>query len=364
RDAALADALLAVDRDEVRPAVALRAGERVLEQLELVVAADERRHRDPREHSSIRAGRCPGPDRLIPATHLDRADVLDLDPAEREPMCRGAEQDLSRLGKLLEARCDVDRLAGRERRVAGAGHDLSGLDSDAGAQLEALNAVEDLERGANRALRVVLVRLGHAERGHDGVAGELLDRPAVGLDAARHLVEEPRDTATHDLRVARGDERRGVDEVDEQDRGEFALHPSIVRTIRTPFTIPAVLDPQVFKAYDVRGVYPAEIDEEGARAIGCADAELFEPEPTAVGGDSALLDIRDRALSPSAMPRDQVPGQVREEDVFPAFVDKVLSFVDVDQIRKQRVVIDAANGMGGVMIPSVLERIPIDAVPY
>ncbi|TML12044.1 MAG: hypothetical protein E6G31_10395, partial [Actinobacteria bacterium] len=114
------------------------------------------------------------------------------------------------------------------------------------------------------------------------------------------MVEEPRDTATHDLGVARGDERRGVDEVDEQDRGEFALHPSIVRTIRTPFTIPAVLDPKVFKAYDVRGVYPAEIDEEGARAIGRAYVEQFEPERIAVGRDM-------RSSSPS-MARAAIEG--------------------------------------------------------
>ena len=66
-----------------------------------------------------------------------------------------------------------------------------------------------------------------------------------------------------------------------------------------------------------------------------------------------------------ATPRAPGPeGQVREEDVFPAFVDKVLSFIDLDEVERQRVVIDAANGMAGVMLPPVLERIPIDAVPY
>src|SRR5690242_21891420 len=39
-----------------------------------------------------------------------------------------------------------------------------------------------------------------------------------------------------------------------------------VRTIQKAFSIPAVLDPKVFKAYDVRGIYPAEIDEDGARS--------------------------------------------------------------------------------------------------
>jgi phosphomannomutase len=83
-----------------------------------------------------------------------------------------------------------------------------------------------------------------------------------------------------------------------------------------------------------------------------------------VGGDSGLLDIRDRAVSPSDRSECQALGHVQKEDVFPGFVDKVLSFVDVDQIGQQRVVIDAANGMGGVMLPPVLERISIDAVPY
>ena len=36
----------------------------------------------------------------------------------------------------------------------------------------------------------------------------------------------------------------------------------------------------------------------------------------------------------------------------------------LDEVERRRVVIDAANGMAGVMLPPVLERIPIDAVPY
>ena len=46
-----------------------------------------------------------------------------------------------------------------------------------------------------------------------------------------------------------------------------------------------MLDPKVFKAYDVRGIYPAELDEEGAYAIGRAYVEQFEPSSIAVGRD-------------------------------------------------------------------------------
>ncbi|HXV57589.1 MAG TPA: phosphomannomutase/phosphoglucomutase [Gaiellaceae bacterium] len=48
------------------------------------------------------------------------------------------------------------------------------------------------------------------------------------------------------------------------------------------------LDPKVFKAYDVRGIYPSELDEEGARAIGRAYVEQFEPKAIAVGRDMRL----------------------------------------------------------------------------
>ena len=58
-------------------------------------------------------------------------------------------------------------------------------------------------------------------------------------------------------------------------------------------------------------------------------------------------------------------GTVREEDVFPAFVDKVLSFIDIDEVPPLSLVIDAANGMAGVMLPPVLERLPqLEVQPF
>ena len=79
-----------------------------------------------------------------------------------------------------------------------------------------------------------------------------------------------------------------------------------------------------------------------------------------VGGDSGLLDIRDRAERGFGEPARR--GEVTAHDIYPAFVDRVLSFVDVEAMRPLRVVIDAANGMAGAMLPPVLDRLPIDAV--
>jgi phosphomannomutase len=83
-----------------------------------------------------------------------------------------------------------------------------------------------------------------------------------------------------------------------------------------------------------------------------------------VGSDSGLLDVRDRALghvegqTPDATKR----GEVSQEDIWPAYVERVLSFIDVEALAPLRVVIDAANGMAGVMLPPVLDRLPIEAV--
>ncbi len=49
-----------------------------------------------------------------------------------------------------------------------------------------------------------------------------------------------------------------------------------------------MLDPKVFKAYDIRGIYPAELDEEGAEAVGRAFVEVFEPKRIAVGHDMRI----------------------------------------------------------------------------
>ena len=51
-------------------------------------------------------------------------------------------------------------------------------------------------------------------------------------------------------------------------------------------------------------------------------------------------------------------GSLTEQNVLDDFVDHVLSFVDVDAIRPLRVVADTANGMGGLVVPAVFDRIP------
>ena len=51
-------------------------------------------------------------------------------------------------------------------------------------------------------------------------------------------------------------------------------------------------------------------------------------------------------------------GSSSTRNLLGAFADHVVSFVDVDTIRPLRVVADTANGMGGLVVPAVFERLP------
>ena len=77
-----------------------------------------------------------------------------------------------------------------------------------------------------------------------------------------------------------------------------------------------------------------------------------------VGGESGLLEVRDRAVR-RRVARRRRAARSAPEDIWERFVERVLSFVDVGSLKPLRVVIDAANGMAGAMLPPVLERLPM-----
>ena len=106
-----------------------------------------------------------------------------------------ADRDRHRRRRALQAGGDVDGVAGEEA-LARAGVDveahqgLAGVDADAdldglaGDARQGVDLVDQAQAGAHGALGVVLVQRRHAEDGDHGVADELLDGAAVGLDDA------------------------------------------------------------------------------------------------------------------------------------------------------------------------------------
>src|SRR5687767_2669875 len=192
------------------------------------------------------------------------------------------------------------------------------------------------------------------------------------------------------------------------------------------------LDPSIFKAYDVRGLYPSEIDESGARQIGrglaaylgartvgvSRDMRVSSPalsqafiegvraqgtnvvdygmlgtdqlyyavatdkldggaqitashnpgqyngikmvraEALPLSGDAGIGQIRDM-IAQGALPADAAtPGTLTSRDIMAGYVDKVMSFIDVDSIRPFKVVLDGGSGMAGRVAPLLFDRLP------
>ena len=80
----------------------------------------------------------------------------------------------------------------------GTGDDLAGVHADADVELD---TVAQLDRRAHCSERVVLVQLRNAEHGHDRIADEFLDRPAVPLDRGPRGVEVASHHGTRRFRV-------------------------------------------------------------------------------------------------------------------------------------------------------------------
>ena len=81
-----------------------------------------------------------------------------------------------------------------------------------------------------------------------------------------------------------------------------------------------------------------------------------------VGIDSGLAEVRDdaQAILDGGLPAVADVRGVREErNMLDAFVDHVLSFVDVSALKPMRVVADTANGMGGLVVPALFDRLPM-----
>jgi phosphomannomutase len=191
---------------------------------------------------------------------------------------------------------------------------------------------------------------------------------------------------------------------------------------------------QIFKAYDIRGVYPDQIDEPAAARIGAAFAAVTGAESIVIGRDmrvssgpiataftegvtsqgADVVDIglvstdalyfasghlsmpgamvtashnpaqyngiklckvgaapvgeetglRDiRRLAQEGLGPAESTGSVTEQDIIGRFVDHCLRVVDVSGLRPLKVVVDAANGMAGKIVPPVFAELPVELIP-
>jgi phosphomannomutase len=193
-----------------------------------------------------------------------------------------------------------------------------------------------------------------------------------------------------------------------------------------------MINPHIFKAYDVRGLYPQEVNEEAAHLIGrgfvaylgakriavSRDMRLSSPSMAAafidgatlqgadvvdygmmgtdmlyfavardghdggvqitashnpkeyngikmvrkeafpLSGESGIGDIRDMIAANQLPPPAATRGTVTTKNVVAEYVKHVLSFVDLSILKPFNVVLDAGNGIAGMIAPLIFKHIP------
>ncbi len=192
------------------------------------------------------------------------------------------------------------------------------------------------------------------------------------------------------------------------------------------------INPSIFKAYDVRGLYPSEVNEDAARLIGrgfvsylnarriavSRDMRLSSPSVAAafidgardqgadvvdyglmgtdmmyfavardghdggaqitashnpkqyngikmvrreafpLSGDAGIGDIRDMIAAGALPSPSSKPGGLSQMHVLDDYVRHVLSFIDPSIIKPFNVVLDAGNGIAGMVAPPLFAALP------
>jgi hypothetical protein len=209
-----------------------------LQSLELTLTPDEGMAKAadaPRPHQRQRADESAAGDPSGLSLRLHRHRLVELEGAADRRRRALADQDLSRLGGLLQPRCHVHRVARHEGAAftRPPHDDVPGVHADPQRKALAEELLESplhREGRMKRTLRVIFLRGGRAECCHDCIPDELLDRPAGAFDLGRHGVVETVEESARALWVLCPCELCRADEVGEEDCRQLPLLARVGRT--------------------------------------------------------------------------------------------------------------------------------------
>jgi phosphomannomutase len=81
-------------------------------------------------------------------------------------------------------------------------------------------------------------------------------------------------------------------------------------------------------------------------------------EARPVGQESGLFEVRDHVINEDFKPAAAQEGKLEQRDVTEAWINHVLSFIEVDKLKPQHIAVDAGNGMAGKIFPDLEPYVP------
>ncbi len=258
------------------------------EPLALAVSPDKRRLGPPRERVGVvRYLEQPkGLDRLGLPFQRERLDRLDRHRVAHEQPGLGPDQRLRRGGRLLEARSDIDRVAGDKRLTLATDDDLARVDPDPRLKAVLRDRGTHLRRCTHRPESVVLMRDRDSKNRHHRIADELLDRAAMPLDDRAKILEIPAHPPAQRFGIGRLAQRRRTHEIAEEDGDDLALLACRCRRLGVSGApqngqngnSPGSSFPQAGHA-DTRAVYGDDLQQRGAHSRPQLEADEANREP-------------------------------------------------------------------------------------
>jgi phosphomannomutase len=91
--------------------------------------------------------------------------------------------------------------------------------------------------------------------------------------------------------------------------------------------------------------------------------KICKEEARALSLETGIADIRDLVVSGDIPTPRGERGKLIERDVLDAYAEHALGIIDASIIKPLKIAVDAGNGMGGLLAPSVFGRLPIEIVP-
>jgi phosphomannomutase len=91
--------------------------------------------------------------------------------------------------------------------------------------------------------------------------------------------------------------------------------------------------------------------------------KICREEARALSMDTGIGDIRDLVVSGNLPEPRGKRGDLTEKNVMEAYAEHALSMIDPKKIKPFKIAVDAGNGMAGVLIPPVFEKLPCEILP-
>ncbi|TAK14508.1 MAG: phosphomannomutase/phosphoglucomutase [Acidobacteria bacterium] len=86
--------------------------------------------------------------------------------------------------------------------------------------------------------------------------------------------------------------------------------------------------------------------------------KMVRREAFPLSGDQGIGEIREMVTTDTIPAPTRAKGKVTTENIIDAYVDTVMSFIDITAIKPFNVVLDAGCGMAGLVAPRLFDRLP------